>query len=203
MMASRNGVSVLDMTAGERGESTVMSPPHGELTDVPHAMDTREVETQDKVVYTALSNGSFEVFDLNTKLSVFHSPTSPTSSPLESISYSATHNLLATGSFTGIVSVYDTRSLTSPLTRFQRNGASIESLAFTSASDGNVGLAIATQDGLPYVANVRPEGPSVRAELIGTDCDGVRSICAGFEEDQVWTAGDDGIVRLYSGLSVS
>ncbi|KAI0703818.1 WD40-repeat-containing domain protein [Cytidiella melzeri] len=191
--------SVNAISAGEKAESVFAPPPNGTSSAVPVAMDPREVETADKVVYCALSSGSFETFDLGTKLPVYLSPnSSTTSSPsLESIAYSPSHSLLATGSVNGIVTVYDTRSLGTPLAKFKRNGASIEDLAFTSSPSGpDIGLAIATSDGLPYVANVRPEGPSVRAELVGTDCDGVRCVRVGCE-GHVWTAGDDGIVRQY------
>lgn len=207
MMGSKNFVSILAISAGERGEATFTPPPHGEEIGAASTMiiDPREVETTDKVVYCALSNGSFEAFDLNIKLSVFRSPVSSSDSPLESICYSSAHNLLACGSLNGVVSIYDTRSLSTPLTRFKRNGASIEDLTFVSSPatehDSEVGLAVATQDGLPYVANIRPEGPSVRAELIGTDCDAVRRIYTTTGDGEVWTAGDDGLVRRYSGLA--
>lgn len=209
MMGSKNFTSVQAISAGGRGEATFTPPPHGEETAEGTAMmiDPREVETADKVVYCALHDGSFEVFDLGTKRSVFHSPGTRPSSPLESICYSSIHNLLATGALNGVVSVYDTRSLNSPLTRFKRNGASIEDLAFVSTSasgrEAQVRLAIATSDGLPFLANVQPEGPSVRAELIGTDCDAVRSVRAGPAEGEVWIAGDDGMVRRYSDLGIN
>lgn len=209
-MGSRSFVPIQAISAGERAEAAFTPPPHGEEAGTAVSLDPREVDTADKVVYCALSNGAFEVFDLGTKLSVFRSPIpTPSSShnALESICYSPKHNLLATGSLNGVVSVYDTRSLTAPLARFKRNAASIEDLAFVSSSaDGReqeVGLAIATQDGLPYLANVQPEGPSVRTEIIGTDCDATRCVRAGPGEGNVWTAGDDGIVRKYSGLANS
>ena len=194
---------VLALSLGERGEGALMLPPDGEPAALPVSLDPREVETADKIVFCALASGTFQAFDLGTKLSVFHSQVVGSGAPLQAISYSPAHNLVATGSGNGVVSVFDTRSLEVPLVSFSRNSASIEDLAFVSLSQGNaeVGLAIATEDGLPYVANVRPEGPSVRAELIGTDCDAVRIVRVGSSPGTVWTAGDDGVVRRYEGLS--
>ena len=206
MMGSAGFKPILATSLGERGEGAYSTPPDGEPpAAVPVSIDPREVETADKVVFCALANGTFQAFDLGTKLSVFHSQVVGSGAPLHAITYSPTHNLVATGSGTGIVSVFDTRSLGMPLVSFSRNGASIEDLAFVSLSpmEGNaeVGLAIATEDGLPYVANVRPEGPSVRAELAGVDCDAVRAVRVGSNHGTVWTAGDDGVVRRYEGLS--
>ncbi|KAI0090242.1 WD40 repeat-like protein [Irpex rosettiformis] len=202
MICTKNLTSINAISAGEKSES-VFTPPPDDISSSPPEpnADPREVETADKVVWSALANGNFEVFDLNTKLPVYYyEPPTPRPSSLESIAYSSAHSLLATGSLNGVVMVYDTRSLGTPLTSFKRNGASIEDVAFiSSTSSGEVGLAIATSDGLPYVASIRPEGPSVRAELIGTDCDGVRCVRVG-SEGTVWTAGDDGIVRRYGGL---
>jgi len=59
---------------------------------------------------------------------------------------------------------------------------------------------VGNEDGLPYVAAVRPEGPSVVAELIGSDCDPVRFVRVG-PKKELWTAADDGIIRKYSSLA--
>lgn len=91
-----------------------------------------------------------------------------------------------------------------PLTTFSRNGASVEDLTFLHSSvseSKEVGLAVATEDGLPYVVGVRPEGPVVQAELVGTDCDAVRAVRTGGLLGEVWTASDDGIVRRYEGIT--
>lgn len=204
MMGTAGFKPVLAMSLGERGEGAFVAPPDGDGGAVPVSLDPLEVETADKVVFAALANGTFQAFDLGTKLSVFHSQVAGSGAALSSIAYSPAHNLVATGSGVGVVNVYDTRSLGSPLVTFQRNGASIEDLSFIplSQSSGNteVGLAIVAEDGLPYVANVRPEGPSVLAELIGTDCDPVRSVRVGSGLGTVWTGGDDGVVRRYGGV---
>ncbi|KAI0731153.1 WD40 repeat-like protein [Earliella scabrosa] len=178
------------------------------------APDPREVETSDKVVFCALQDGSFELFDLRTKRATFRSPTgrSGTRSALQTIAYAPEHNLVATGSASGLVSLYDTRTLGSNTTvvSFRRNEAPVEDLVFVnlaqapialtpsslSSSTGDVGVAVATEDGLPYVAEVRPSGPNVRAELVGTDCDAVRFVRAVGHD--WWTASDDGVVRRYA-----
>ncbi|KAH9936602.1 WD40-repeat-containing domain protein [Fomitopsis serialis] len=212
MMGSANG-SCVPVLAISVGEGTLQA---GDAATDEAGVDPREVDTEDKLVFTALQDGTFETLDLRTKRSVFRSRAPPAGgkSVLQAIAYAPTENLVATGSTKGVVSVYDTRALATPLTTFKRNTASIEDLAFVpldalsfatdagargSVGDGSgLGLAIATEDGLPYVADVRPEGPGVRAELVGSDCDGVRAVrVVQAQEREVWTAADDGAVRRY------
>ncbi|KXN87837.1 Proteasomal ATPase-associated factor 1 [Leucoagaricus sp. SymC.cos] len=190
------------------------TPPDGE--DLPASgsppPDERETpEVAHTVTYAGLQNGSFEVFDMRSKSSIYKS-SSTSSVPINAISHLASQYLLATGASDGVVTIYDVRSITAPLTLFRRNEASISDIEFapqspsTSSIDGegyNVGLAIATTDGLPYIASLIPEGPGVQAELIGVDCDPVRNIRvrAGSgdyrKKLEVWSASDDAIVRRY------
>jgi proteasomal ATPase-associated factor 1 len=156
-------------------------------------IDPREVETTGKVVFAALQNGSFEVFDLGTKKSVHNHEVGKRA--LNAISYSATHDLLVTGSVDGVVTVFDTRQVSTPLTSFARNRAPIEGLGIRGHTM-ETEVVIVTEDGLPYVAGVRPDGPQVRTELIGSDCEAVRTVRVA-ENGAIWTAGDDGIVRRY------
>lgn len=97
------------------------------------------------------------------------------------------------------MTLYDTRNLATQLTSFSRLETVIEDIAFVQNGDSSVGLAIATSDGLPYVASVLPEGPMVSAELVGVDCDPVRNIKARLNGNnmEVWSASDDGVVRRY------
>ena len=172
------------------------------------------------LVFCALADGEFELFDLASKASVFRSEiahkgnqNSPWRSMLTSITYDDVHNLLATGSRTGLITVYDTRHLSTPLTSFKRNDSSIEDLSFVTLPPGSrtvavastaegdseqtgVGLVVATEDGLPYIAGVRPEGPDVIAELVGVDCYAVRAVKVD-SGGGIWTASDDGVVRFY------
>lgn len=190
-LSAQHGVASISL--GDR----LPAPPDGEETNPPTAADAREVpETSSKVVFGGLENGSFQQFDLGFKKPVYTSPRPPTASSLTSIAYSQSANLLATGSASGFVSVYDTRSLTTPLTSFSRLTTTIEKLAFIHNSNGEVGLAVATSDGLPYIASVIPEGPAVLAELIGVDCDPVKHITV--RDRDVWCASDDGIIRRYA-----
>ena len=180
-------IPVTAMDIGPRGATPVTIDGAGTVAD------EREVDTADKLIFCALQDGSFEVFDLGSKQSVFQSrPTDPSSGSLCAITYSPSHNVLATGSSKGVITVYSTLSLWTPLTSFVRNGASIESLAFTSTGTR---LVVATDDGLPFIASVGSDRPVVEAELIGGDCEGVRVVRC--KDSEVWTAGDDGIVRVY------
>jgi proteasomal ATPase-associated factor 1 len=189
---------VYKLSLGARGfDPVIYRPPDGDVTEnIPTSLDSREVDTMDKVVFCALHNGSFEGFDLGSKSSFFHSgPVSTSKSPLESLAYSSTDHILAAGSRTGVITIFDTRQLTGPLFSFQRNSASVEDLVFISAVHGEVRLAIASADGLPCIASIRPEGPQVVEELVGYNCDPVRNIkVAG---GSIWTAGDDGAIRKY------
>ena len=199
-------VPVLALATGERTQG---SDGPGDL-NVAADLDPREVETQDKVAFCALQDGSFAFLDLRTKATEFRSR--PAAAPgaraaLQAIAYAPAHHLVATGAADGLAAVHDVRALgQGPVTAFRRNGAPIEDVAFVElagaafaaegGAEAGVGLAIATEDGLPYVADVWPHGPGVRAELVGTDCDAVRFARAVGKD--VWTASDDGVVRRYA-----
>lgn len=165
------------------------------------SQDAREVpEMSSKVVFAGLQNGAVEQFDLRLKKSVYKSSTGP--SGLSSIVYSSERNLLATGSSKGVVALYDTRALGTVVTSFQRNEAGIEDLEFADggSSGSIISLAIATADGLPYIANITTERPVVGTELAGGDCDPVRNVRARKAVDgrtEIWSAGDDAVVRRY------
>ncbi|KAJ6509174.1 WD40-repeat-containing domain protein [Mycena vitilis] len=176
---------VTSMSLGERSSAAV---PEGAAADP----DPREVENGGKLLFCALQTKSFEAFDLGARSSVYRSP--PGASGLTAIAYAPEHNLLATGSSTGIVEVLDTRSLGAPLTSFTRGGAGVADLKV--AEDGQTVL-VSTDDGLPFVARMSPGEPArVGAELIGADCDPVRSICVVGRD--IWSAADDGVVRRYT-----
>ena len=199
-LGSMDWAGINAISLGDTGNSVFgqLHPDGGDRSTVSASqasalIDPREVETTGKVVFAALQNGSFEVFDLGTKNSVHKYEVGKRA--LSAISYSAVHDLLVTGSTHGVVTVFDTRQMSTPLTSFARNRASIEGLGIRGhATEAEV--AVATEDGLPYVAGVRPDGPQVRTELIGSDCDAVRMVRV-TENGAVWTAGDDGVVRKY------
>lgn len=192
------GINAISL--GDTGDSTFGQPhPDGEEHPTAPALqgdpfiDPREVETAGKVVFAALQNGSFEAFDLGTKNSVHKYEVGKRA--LNAISYSATHRLLVTGSTDGVVTAFDTRQLSTPLTSFARNRASVEDLGIRGHTT-EAEVVIATEDGLPYVAGVRPDGPQVHTELMGPNCDAVR-MARVTESGAVWIAGDDGMVRKY------
>lgn len=210
IMNSANGACI-PILALSMGEGSLQADSANDSTGA--GIDPREVDTEDKVVLAALQDGTFEAFDLRTKRGIFRSAgPARGKNALYAITYMSAEHLVATGAANGVVAVYDTRTLSTPLTVFRRNTSSIEDLAFVAldaasfsthggAQTGDapgIGLVVAAEDGLPYVADVRPEGPGVRAELVGSDCDAVRAVrVVHTQEPEVWTAADDGAVRRY------
>ncbi|KAJ7184625.1 WD40-repeat-containing domain protein [Mycena filopes] len=176
---------VTSMSLGDRASAAL---PVGDAA----APDPREVETGGKLLFCALQTKCFEAFDLGARAAVYASP--PGAAPLTAIAYAADHNLLATGSSAGVVEVFDTRALGAPLASFTRGEAGLADLKW--APDGRT-LVVSTDDGLPFVARVgADEPPRVEAEVIGADCDPVRSIRVVGSE--IWSAADDGVVRRYN-----
>lgn len=206
-------VPISSMTITTRAQS------EADAVDAANAnIDPREVDTSDKIVLCGLHDGSFELFDLRTKETIFQSAETGSSSALNAIACESEHGFVATGTANGVVKVYEMRDLEKPLICFRRNTASIEDLTFlsldpdafqdvpdtssappiiqnTSSTTQEIGLAIATEDGLPFVADVYPSGQRVRAELVGGNCDAVKAVK--WAAAAIWTASDDGIVRQY------
>lgn len=193
-----SGEKIYTLSAGGGRYSPVTSMSLGDHAaavvpaSAPVAPDSREVETSGKLLFCALQTKSFEVFDLGARMPVYTS--APGASSLTAIAYAPAHNLLATGSGTGVVEVFDTRALDVPVLSFTRGEAGIADLGF--AEDGQT-LVVSTDDGLPFVARVATDEPTrVVAEFVGSDCDPVRGIrVAGHD---VWSAADDGVVRRYA-----
>jgi proteasomal ATPase-associated factor 1 len=172
------------MSLGERAASTVPDA-------TPADPDPREVETGGKLLFCALQTRSFEVFDLGARASVYESTSG--AAPLTAIAYAPDHSLLATGSSKGLVEVFDTRALGTPLSSFTRGEAGVADLRL---GDDGQRLLVSTDDGLPFVARISAGEPArVEAELIGADCDPVRSIRMVGRD--IWSAADDGVVRRY------
>lgn len=166
------------------------------------------------VIYAALQNGTFNVFDARAGRLVYASPLPAkkgSGSPLLSITHSTSSNLLATGSSSGLVTVYDTRNLPSsasgnlstsplaPLLAFKRSDSAINDLEFISGSSS---LLVATGDGFPYRVSIASNGiAEVEEEYAAHDDQGIQVIrlssAVGDKGASVWTAGDDGIVRRY------
>ncbi|KAI1796658.1 WD40 repeat-like protein [Ganoderma leucocontextum] len=200
-------VPVLAFSTGEQWKEADGNPDHSPDSDA-SITDPREVDTSDKVVCCALQDSSFELFDLRTKRSQYRSKAGPPGARtiLQVIAYSPESNLVAMGS--GSCLVYDTRSLGDELVVAVRcNEAPIEDVAFvdtanapfslgqSAAEMADIGLTIATEDGLPYVVEVCPSWPRVRPELVGTDCDALRFVRA--VGINIWSGADDGAVRRY------
>lgn len=178
---------VLSLSMGPRGSG-----------DVPaNLSDEREVpEVQSNIAFAGLQDGTFELFDLATKKAAHRSQ--PPSQPqrLTSISYSPQHHTLATGSSAGLITIYDVRSIDVPLSSFVRQDGEVLDLAAFS-SGGSLALAVATSDGLPYVARLGADGSVQADELIGVDCDPVRNVRVSGGSD-IWLSSDDSVVRRYA-----
>jgi proteasomal ATPase-associated factor 1 len=209
-MAAIGHAPIQAMAVGGRGESAVQllsETPAGAPSTLPEGVV--EAGTRDTLAFCALDDGTFEVFEIGTGASVFRSPTRGVG--LTSIAYSEQHHTVATGSSKGVVSIWDTRSLGAPVVQFTRGTPAVEDLTIVDirpchgTEAPHLGLAIATSDALPFVASIRPEGPQVEAELIGSDCDRVGHVRVqgagewggGRETLRIWTAADDGVIRRY------
>jgi proteasomal ATPase-associated factor 1 len=191
-------------------------PPSSEPleTDSNESNLANEVGTSAKLAFLALQSGAVEGLDITSESStpLFHH--NPGSGPLVAVAYDAGSHLLATGSTSGIVTLYDIRSIrpsslgSNPnpvsLCAFQRNTAAIVGLGFLSSTESQNSsstldpkLAVATSDGLPYIANIRPDGPGVASELVaGGDCEPNR-VFAVDSTGNVWIGGEEGVVRVY------
>ncbi|KAJ3508057.1 hypothetical protein NMY22_g16734 [Coprinellus aureogranulatus] len=179
---------VLCMSMGQRESPDATSNASSDEREVP--------EVQSNVVFAGLQDGTFELFDLSTKKSTYHSQPPPQSQRLTSIAYSPQHHALATGSNTGAIVVYDVRSLDTPVTSFVRQDGEILDLAAFSGGE-SLRLAVATSDGLPYVARVGSDGSVQADELIGVDCDPVRNVRV-LGGNDIWLSSDDSVVRRYA-----
>ncbi|ESK90108.1 wd-40 repeat protein [Moniliophthora roreri MCA 2997] len=217
--ASQDGsIRVWNVSSGtEVTERRIRHGAGGGVTGM--VLDADEVQQR---VYCAIQDGSFEVYDVTLPGSssdssssaeswskrIFKSPRSSAGSLTAiAISGSGKIKLLALGYANGLVSLYTIptdaemeKSLERPLITFRRNTASIEAFSFLPDSlDGNVGLAIATADGLPWIASIsiiEKVDVVVYAELTGGEIDAVRDIVA-VSSTEVWTVCDDGIARRY------
>ena len=171
---------------------------HTNGDSAPEENASGEVGTAGKILCCALQSGRFTILDLESKSTIFTSSTPD--GALSSIAHDSNKQLLATGSENGIISLYDMRTLgtgnPNPLYRCKRNGACIEDMSFAPSKNGaEADLLLATTDGLPFRLTLCADGPHVKEELVGHDCDPVRVVQ--YSNGAVWTAGDDGIVRRY------
>lgn len=190
-------------------------------SSAPH--NGEEGNGEGRVIYTALQNGAINIFDTRTSKLVYASPssTSRSSQSLLSIAHSERFNLLATGSTSGIVKLFDPRSLDSTsgsgsgkdetlITSFKRSDSSVDDLTFipppssVTSAPSSASLLVATGDGFPFCASVSSASEkvvSVKEEYAAHADEGVRAIryLSGGEGEQgdIWTAGDDRIVRKY------
>ncbi|KAK7038669.1 hypothetical protein VNI00_010553 [Paramarasmius palmivorus] len=171
-------------------------------------------ETEKGKVYTAIQDGSFEVYTVDLvgeagSRRVFKS-TRSSAGPMSAIAVAVGEGVMAVGYASGLVSLYTIEgeletALEKPVVTFRRNTAAIEALSFLGGVEGaEVKLGIATADGLPWIAGItlgKEEEKEVEvrayAELTGGEIDAVRDIVALGSPAEVWTVCDDGVVRRY------
>lgn len=171
------------------------------------------------IIYAALHNGSFNVFDTRASRLVYASPAIRRAPALLSIANDPSSQLLATGTASGVVEMYDTRQLPSlssssslpsfnSLYSFKRSDSSIDDLLFINLSMTSPSLLIATGDGFPFRVSVSPDSgsPQVVEEYAAHADEGVRVVRTRLKYDitenhrgglDIWTAGDDGLARKY------
>ena len=149
---------------------------------------------------------------------MYASPLARRAHPLLSIAHDSSSQLLATGTTTGVVEIYDTRQLPSssrsssspcnPLCSFKRSDSSIDDLLFTDSSRAPPSLLVATGDGFPFRVSISElsDGPRVVEEYAAHADEGIRVIRTRLRQDivddrqcelDIWTAGDDGLARRY------
>ncbi|KAG9287897.1 hypothetical protein G9A89_017492 [Geosiphon pyriformis] len=158
-------------------------------------LDSREVETQDKIVLAALDNGSLIGLDLRSKSEIF-STSSYRNVSLYSCAYSPNHNLVVAGSIQGVIEVFDARNINQTIFAIQRNEASVNDLVFVGLGPN---LLVAQGDGAIFQFSTASglEIAQATYEYTGFDLDPVRSIRALDNGDQIYAAGRDGCLRKY------
>lgn len=111
--------------------------------------DSREVETEGKLLLAALEDGTCRGYDLTSKSEIF---TIRTPSPLTTLDYNASKNLLITGSRNGLINMFDIRNSRTPLISFRRNDSPVlhTHLMTASTTPGSIDTVIATADGQCY-----------------------------------------------------
>lgn len=97
---------------------------------------------------------------------------------------------IITGTSDGDMSLYDARSLPSPVKSWKRNGAGVTDIKL--AHDAAI---VSTDDGMPY--RVRLNGDlAVTDEYVGWEVDHVDKVSLD-QKGRVWIAGAQGAIRLY------
>jgi len=172
-------------------------------------------DTYDKVVYAALSSGSFGAYDLSSKRAIFgcipHLPAMTSNfrsalsgGPIHALAHDGNH-LLATGSSKGIIVIRDTRMLSAAshqaVAVFQRNEAGINDLAFVPSSGSEQpDLVIATSSGLPCRVgfNGSDQGANVKIveEYAGWEAVPIETVAVA-SDGSFWLAGGEGGIRRY------
>ncbi|KAG8731005.1 hypothetical protein FRC12_019953 [Ceratobasidium sp. 428] len=185
--------------------------------DVP--ITALSVSSSGMVVAMALQSGYFDLVDLETRSTMFSSSSlssAKTYGALDAIALytypeSGRRHLVVTGSRNGVLSFYscsirdggaDVRQVGSCV----RNGAGVSDIKFIPPSHDSTHptILITTTDGLPYHLQLThpPNCDTFEFQVIteyvgGPDCSPVRTIVGCMESEEVWMAGDDGVIWVY------
>ncbi|ORX99774.1 WD40 repeat-like protein [Basidiobolus meristosporus CBS 931.73] len=159
------------------------------------SLDSREVETVDKLLALALQSGSVRGVDLGSKaeiLKVF----SHGYAPVKSTALCSSKNLLALGTANGVVEIFDLRNTKQRAAMFRRNDAGIEALEFLDDGD-EPGLLVGTADGMCSQYNISSyDQIHAVTEYVGSDLDAIRGIRK-LPSGRLFTGARDGFVRKY------
>ncbi|KAG5635647.1 hypothetical protein H0H81_010534 [Sphagnurus paluster] len=181
------------------------------VLDSPGAGKEETDEAYTHTVVCGLQDGSVQVFTLRTPANtfepVYRTPPASAAGGVSALAYSPESRRLVAGSSRGVVSVWEVGDAPAAklIVSFARGEAGVEGLAFLpSGEGGELRIAVATADGLPYVASMVGAEVRVHCELVGGEVDPVRVVRVrtavaheGKAVSDVWTAGDDAVVRRW------
>ncbi|GAA5949157.1 hypothetical protein JCM3765_003308 [Sporobolomyces pararoseus] len=200
-----------DLSTGQNTRTWTLPHPISALEVVSSSQDVANDILEGKIALCGHSDGSISKISLSSSESSTASVSTTFKSSLnvssiESLSYNSRTRILAAGSRSGIVSLFqvseDSPSEVDALTAWRRTeGSSVSSIKWYEA-DGS--LLIASSDGLPYRVSIDQDQTSGQVEVklldefVGSNCDPCTGIFA-TGEGNVWISGGsgDGTLRVY------
>ncbi|RUP50566.1 WD40-repeat-containing domain protein [Jimgerdemannia flammicorona] len=174
--------------------------------DVEVEVDSREVETEDKLLLAAVSDGSLRGIDLRSKAEVF--ATSAKSAASIACAYAPQWNLVVSGDAQGVINAWDLRDIRQystpgtifelkPLVTFYRNEYPIQDVVISKDDKGAPVLFIATVDGAACqtspLLSADPSSLRVTHEYSGFDMDPIANLRL-LGKQGVVCAGRDGVM---------
>ncbi|ORY48870.1 WD40 repeat-like protein [Rhizoclosmatium globosum] len=165
--------------------------------DVVIDVDEREVGTSDKLCIIGTEKGLLEVYDLESNSVALSFTPTLMKDGITALAYDFANGLLALGSSTGTMQVYNLANPSTPLYSIKRNNAAILNIAFASATLSDpIGLRFTTQDGSFAHIIVGPNGVRVATEYVGTDVEPLDGFSEGPNGILV-VGGREGVGRVY------